>query len=105
MSLCRNTKIHPTHVRRAEQGCDEIRNSAPFVCGKTWLWFKKAIGGELFSGISTSCRLLVCDQLLLSSHDAVPVVCEQHALQPLALAAANVCVFHAVAHSCVFTAS
>ena len=66
---------------------------------------KKRLGGELFSGISTSCRLLVCDQLLLSSHDAVPVVCEQHALQPLALAAANVCVFHAVAHSCVFTAS
>ena len=29
----------------------------------------------------------------------------QHALQPLALAAASVCVFLAVAHSCVFTES
>ena len=34
-----------------------------------------------------------------------PLACEQHALQPLALAAANVCVFLAVAHSRVFTAS
>ena len=60
---------------------------------------------ELFSGISTSCRLLVCCQLLLPSHDAVPVVCEQHALQPLALAAASASVFLTVAHSCGFTAS
>ena len=105
MSLCRNTKIHPTHARRAEQGCDKTWNSAPFVCGKTWLWFKKAIGRKLFSGISTSWRLLVCGQLLLSSHDAVPVVCEQHALQPLALAAASVCVFLAIAHSRVSTES
>ena len=66
---------------------------------------KKRLGGELFSGISTSCRLLVCGQLLLPSHDAVPVACEQHALQPLALAAASASVFLAVAHSCGFTAS
>ncbi len=66
---------------------------------------QKGDWGELFSGISTSWRLLVCGQLLLSSHDAVPVVCEQHALQPLALAAASVCVFLAVAHSRVFTTS
>ena len=66
---------------------------------------QKSIGRMLFSGISTSWRLLVCGQLLLPSHDAVPVVCEQHALQPLALAAASVCVFLAVAHSCGFTAS
>ena len=66
---------------------------------------QKSDWGELFSGISTSWRLLVCGQLLLPSHDAVAVVCEQHALQPLAPAAANVCVFLAVAHSCVFTTS
>ena len=59
----------------------------------------------LFSAISTSWRLLVCGQLLLPSHDAVPVACEQHALQPLALAAASASVFLTVAHSCGFTAS
>ena len=61
--------------------------------------------GELFNGISTSCRLLVCGQLLPPFHDVVPVVCEQHALQPLALAAASVSVFRAVAHPRVFTES
>ena len=66
---------------------------------------QKSHWGELFSGISTSCGLLVCGQLLLPSLDAVPVVCEQHALQPLALAAASVCVFLAIAHSRVFTTS
>ena len=60
---------------------------------------------ELFNAISTGRKPLVCGQLLLPSHDAVAVVCEQHALQPLAPAAANVCVFLAVAHSCGFTES
>ena len=40
-------------------------------------------------------------KLLLRLHDAV---CEWHALQPLALAVANVHVFGAVAHSHEFTA-
>ena len=66
---------------------------------------QKSDWGELFSGISTSWKLLVCGQLLLPSHDAVAVVCEQHALQPLAQAVVSVCVFLAVAHSRVFTAS
>ena len=66
---------------------------------------QKSDWGELFSGISTSWRLLVCGQLLPPFHGAVPVVCEQHALQPLALAATSVCVFLAIAHSRVFTTS
>ena len=66
---------------------------------------QKSDWGELFNGISTSCRLLVCGQLLPLFHDAVPVVCEQHALQPLALAAASACVFLAVAHPRVYTES
>ena len=49
----------------------------------------------------TACRWPITSRF----HDAVPVVCEQHALQPLALAAASVCVFLAVAHSRVFTTS
>ena len=65
---------------------------------------QKVIGRKLFSAISTGWKLLVCGQLLLPFHDAVAVVCEQHALQPLALVAASVCVFLAVAHSCGFTA-
>ena len=69
------------------------------------LGFKKVIGRKLFNAISTGRKPLVDGRLLLPSHDAVPVVCEQHALQPLALAAASVSVFLAVAHSRVFTES
>ena len=60
---------------------------------------------KLFNAVFTSRKPLVDGLLRLRFHDAVAVVCEQHALQPLALAAANVCVFLAVAHSCGFTAS
>ena len=66
---------------------------------------QKSDWGELFNAISTGRKPLVCGQLLLPSLDAVAVVCEQHALQPLALAAASVSVFLTVAHSRVFTES
>ena len=42
-------------------------------------------------------------RLLLRFHDAVAVAHEQHALQPLALAAASLHVLRAVAHPRVFT--
>ena len=48
----------------------------------------------------TACRWPITSRF----HDVVAVVREQHALQPLALVAASVCVFLAVAHSCGFTA-
>jgi len=47
--------------------------------------------------------LVANGRLLLRLHDAVTVVREQHALQPLALVVANLHVFRAVAHSRVFT--
>ena len=49
----------------------------------------------------TACRWPITSRF----HDVVAVVREQHALQPLALAAASVSVFLAVAHSRVFTTS
>ena len=49
----------------------------------------------------TACRWPITSRF----HDVVAVVREQHALQPLALAAASACVFLAVAHSCGFTVS
>ena len=58
---------------------------------------KKMIGWKLFNAVSTSRKQLVDGRLLLRLHHAVFVVREQHALQPLALAAASVCVFRAVA--------
>ena len=63
------------------------------------------IGRKLFNAVFTSRKPLVDGLLRLRFHDVVAVVREQHALQPLALAAASVCVFRAVAHSCGFTAS
>ena len=63
------------------------------------------IGRKLFNAVFTSRKPLVDGLLRLRFHDVVAVVCEQHALQPLALAAASVCVFLAVAHPCGFTAS
>ena len=54
---------------------------------------------KLFSADSTSRKLPVNGQLLLPFHDAVLVVRERHALQPLALAVASVHVFRAVTHS------
>ena len=62
------------------------------------------IGRKLFNAVFTSKKPLVDGLLRLRFHDVVAVVREQHALQPLALAAASVCVFLAVAHSRVFTA-
>ena len=42
-------------------------------------------------------------RLLLRLHNAVTIVREQHALQPLALVVANLHVFRAVTHSREFT--
>ena len=73
------------------------------------LWLNVAmsqnvIGWKLFNAISTSQKLAVDGRLLLLFHDAVPVACEQHAQQPLALVAVSVHVFRAVTHLRVFTA-
>ena len=59
---------------------------------------QKVNGRKLFNTVSTSRKLLVDGLLLLRFHDAVAVVCEQHAPQPLALAAVNVRPFGVVAH-------
>ena len=66
---------------------------------------KKMIGRKLFNAVFTSRKPLVDGLLRLRFHDVVAVVREQHVLQPLALAAASVCVFLAVAHPRVFTES
>ena len=50
---------------------------------------QKVNGRKLFNAVSTSRKPLVDGLLLLRFHDAVAVVCEQHALQPLALDAAQ----------------
>ena len=55
------------------------------------------IGQKIFNAVSTSRKQLVDGRLLLRLHHAAFVVREQHALQSLALAAASVCVFRAVA--------
>ena len=59
---------------------------------------QKENGRKLFNAVSTSRKPLVDGLLLLRFHDAVAVVCEQHALQPLALAVVNVRPFGVVAH-------
>ena len=66
---------------------------------------QKVIRWKLFNAVSTSRKLPVNGRLLLPFHDAVLVVREQHALQPLALVVASVHVFRAVAHSRLFTAN
>ena len=58
---------------------------------------QKVVGQKLFNAVSTSRKQLVDGRLLLRLHHAVFVVRELHALQSLALAAASVCVFRAVA--------
>ena len=60
---------------------------------------QNVIRRKLFSADSTSRKPLVNGQLLLPFHDAVLVVRELHALQPLALVGASVHVFRAVTHS------
>ncbi len=59
---------------------------------------QKVNGRKLFNAVSTSRKPLVDGLLLLRFHDAVAVVCEQHALQPLVLAVVNVRPFGVVAH-------
>ena len=65
---------------------------------------QKVNGRKLFNAVSTSRKPLVDGLLLLRFHDAIAVVCEQHALQPLALAVVNVRPFGVVAHLRVHTA-
>ena len=62
------------------------------------------IGRKLFNAVFTSRKPLVDGLLRLRFHDAVAVVREQHAPQPLAMAAASLHVFCAVDHSRVPTA-
>ncbi len=59
---------------------------------------QKVNGRKLFNAVSTSRKPLVDGLLRLRFHDAVADVCEQHALQPLALAVVNVRPFGVVAH-------
>lgn len=48
---------------------------------------------------STNRKLAVNSILLLLFHDVVSAVCEQHALQPLALPFVSVRAFRAIAHA------
>ena len=57
------------------------------------------IGWKLFNAVSTSRKLPVNGRLLLPFHDAVLVVREQHALQPLAQAVVSAHVLCAVAYA------
>ena len=74
------------------------------VCGKTWLCFRRLLGGSYSMRSLQVESLAVNGRLLLLFHDVVLVDREQHAPQPLALAVASLHVFCVVAHSRVFTA-
>ena len=69
----------------------------PFVCLKTWLFLKEATRQKSFHVFSTSWKLAVDGKLLLRFYEAASVGCEQHALQPLALAVVGVNVFRTFA--------
>ena len=47
--MLQNQDKRLAHVRSASQGYDEIWNSAPFVCGKTWPCLKKKVAWRKFS--------------------------------------------------------
>ena len=74
------------------------------VCGKTWLCFRRRLGGSYSMRSLQVESLAVNGRLLLLFHDVVLVGGEQHPPQPLALAVASLHVFCVVAHSRVFTA-
>ena len=103
--MCRNTKIRPHMHDVPNKGTIKHEIMPHLFAAKRGYDPKKMIGRKLFNAVFTSRKPLVDGLLLLRFHDVVAVVREQHALQPLAPAAANVCVFLAVAHSCGFTES
>ena len=74
------------------------------VCGKTWLCFRRRLGGSNSMCSLQVESLAVNRRLLLLFHHIVLVGGEQHPPQPLALAVASLHVFCVVAHSRVFTA-
>ena len=78
-SLCGKTEINILLMHRVLDG-DTIKtwNTAPFVCGKTWLCFRRRLGGSMFHTFSTSWKRLVDSRLLLLFHDVVLAGCEQH---------------------------
>ena len=96
---CKNQDKHSSHVRSTEQRYNEIWNSASFVCGKTRLCLKKWPDRSHSKQSLQARKLAVNSRWLLRLHDAVFVGYEQHALQPLALAAVSEGVFCAVAYT------
>ncbi len=69
------------------------------VCGKTWLCFRRRLGGSYFMRSLRVESLAVNGRLLLLFHDVVLVGREQHPPQPLALAVASLHVFCVVTHA------
>ena len=106
MSLCCNAKINiPTMYEVLDKDTTTSEILRHLSVAKCVAMSQRVIRRELFNADSTSRKPLVNGPLLLPFHAAVLVAREQHALQPLALAAASVHVFRAVVHSRLFTAN
>ncbi len=72
---------------------------SPFCLYQNVVMFQKATCWKAFQRCSTSCKLPIEGRLIPRFHDAVSIVCEQPALQPLALAVVSVRGFRAVARA------
>ena len=68
------------------------------VCGKTWLCFRRRLGGSYSMRSLQVESLAVNGRLLPLFHDVVLVGREQHPPQPLALVVVNVRHFGVAAH-------
>ena len=90
MSLCCNAQINiPTMYEVLDKDTMKSEILRHLSVGQNVANSQKVNRRKLFNAVSTSRKLPVNGRLLLPFHDAVLVVRERHALQPLALAVAR----------------
>ena len=98
--MCGKTKINILRMHKVlDEDTVKPEILPQIVCGKTWLCFRRRLGGSYFMRSLRVESLAVDSRLLLLFHDVALVGGERHPPQPLALAAASLHVFCVVAHA------
>ena len=92
--MCGKTKINILLMHKVlDEDTIKPEILPQIVCGKTWLCFRRRLGGSYSMRSLRVESLAVNGRLLLLFHDVVLVGREQHPPQPLALAVASLHVF------------
>ena len=98
--MCGKTKINILLMHKVlDEDTVKPEILPQIVCGKTWLCFRRRLGGSYFMRSLRVESLAVNGRLLLFFYDVVLVGREQHPPQPLALAVASLHVSCVITHA------